>query len=158
MDFDGPKKAIACCCCLTAVLTIGIVAFMSFSSLDASEYGLDYSSLTKTIDPKYYGSGYHALGLGHSFIRYPSTVQNMEFSNEKNADRPPIQSRTEDGLLIQFRASFQYKLMPDKLFDLYMKYGEDYKGPCMKYAIETLNDAATKYDANEFFNSSQLIT
>jgi len=48
--------------------------------------------------------------------------------------------------------------MPEKLFDLYMKYGEDYKGPCMKYAIETLNDASTKYDANEFFNSSQLIT
>ena len=78
----------------------------------------------------------------------------MEFSNEPNADRPPIYSRTEDGLLIQFRASFQYKLMPDKLFDLFMRYGEDYKTPCMKYAIETLNDAATKYDANEFFNSS----
>jgi len=74
MNFDGPKPAIACCCCLTAVLTIGVVAFMSFSSLDASEYGLDYSSLTKTIDSKYYGSGYHVLGLGHSFIRYPSTV------------------------------------------------------------------------------------
>jgi len=44
--------------------------------------------------------------------------------------------------------------MPDKLYDLFMRYGEDYKTPCMKYSIETLNDAATKYDANEFFNSS----
>lgn len=158
MDFDDSKKAITCCCCLTALITIGIVAFFSYSSLDVNEYGLDYSSLTKTIDRQYYGSGYHMLGFGHSFIRYPSTVLNMEFSNENNADRPPIQSRTEDGLLIQFRASFQYKLLPDRLYDLYMKFGEDYRGPCMKYAIETLNDAATKYDANEFFNSSQLIT
>lgn len=158
MEFDDPKKLITCCCCLTALITIGVVAFFSYSSLDVNEYGLDYSSLTKTIDRNYYGSGYHMLGFGHSFIRYPSTVLNMEFSNEDNADRPPIQSRTEDGLLIQFRASFQYKLLPDRLYDLYMKFGEDYRGPCIKYAIETLNDAATKYDANEFFNSSQLIT
>lgn len=158
MDFDDTKRSVCCSCCLLAVASIGILVFMSYSSLDASEYGLDYSSITKTIDRKYYGSGYHYLGFGHSFIRYPSTVQNMEFSNEPNADRPPILSRTEDGLLIQFRASFQYKLMPDKLIDLYMRYGEDYKTPCIKYAIETLNDAATKYDANEFFNSSQIIT
>ncbi len=48
--------------------------------------------------------------------------------------------------------------MPDRLYDLYMRYGEDYKSPCIKYAIETLNDESTKYDANEFFNSSQIIT
>lgn len=158
MDFDETKRSVCCGCCLLAVASIGMLFYMSYSSLDASEYGLDYSSITKTIAKDEFGSGYHFLGFGHSFIRYPSTVQNMEFSNEPNADRPPIQSRTEDGLLIQFRASFQYKLMPDKLYDLFMRYGEDYKSPCIKYAIETLNDASTKYDANEFFNSSQIIT
>lgn len=39
-----------------------------------------------------------------------------------------------------------------------MRYGENYKDPCIKYAIETLNDAATKYDANEFFSISGLIS
>lgn len=45
----------------------------------------------------------------------------------------------------------------NKLFDLYMKYGEDYRTPCEKYAIDTLNDAATKYDANSFFSKTDVI-
>lgn len=39
-----------------------------------------------------------------------------------------------------------------------MKYGENYKEPCIKYAIEALNDAATKYDANEFFSIKGVIS
>lgn len=45
----------------------------------------------------------------------------------------------------------------DRLYDLYMKYGEDYRTPCEKYAIDILNDAATKYDANSFFTKTDVI-
>jgi hypothetical protein len=31
-------------------------------------------------------------------------------------------------------------------------------GPCQKYAIDILNDAATKYDANTFFFSPDRVT
>lgn len=74
MDFDDPKAAICCCCTVTCLVAIGAMVWFSFAALDAYEYGLDYSSITKTIDKKVYGSGYHFLGFGHSFIRYPSTV------------------------------------------------------------------------------------
>lgn len=70
---DGTKGAICCCCTLFAIVSIVVLVFLSYSTLDASEYGLDYNSIAKTIDPKYYGSGFHYLGFGHSFIRYPST-------------------------------------------------------------------------------------
>jgi len=52
---------------------------MSFHSLDYNEYGLDYSSITKTVkfnynrenkispDPR--SAGFHFLGIGHSFIK-----------------------------------------------------------------------------------------
>jgi len=50
MDFDDPKKAICCCCSVTSVVALGILAFFSYASLDATEYGLDYSGITKTID------------------------------------------------------------------------------------------------------------
>ncbi len=43
------------------------------------------------------------------------------------------------------------------LFPLYMKYGEAYRSPCEKHVIETLNDAATRYDANTFFTSTDTI-
>ena len=57
-------------------------------------------------------------------------------------------SRTQDGLMIQFKATIQYELLPEKLYDLYKRYGEDYRTPCMKFAIDILNDAATKHSAS----------
>jgi len=38
-----------------------------------------------------------------------------------------------------------------------MKYGEAFRSPCEKHVIETLNDAATRYDANSFFTSTDTI-
>lgn len=81
----------------------------------------------------------------------------MEFSNERTANRPPILSRTEDGLQISFKATVQFQLQPANLYKLYMKYGDNYRSPCEKHAIETLNDAATRYDANSFFQNTDVI-
>ena len=68
--------------------------------------GLDYAKISRTLDNKVYGPGYHYLGFAHKFITYPSTVINMEFSDSESADRPAIESRTDDGLTIKFKASF----------------------------------------------------
>jgi hypothetical protein len=38
-----------------------------------------------------------------------------------------------------------------------MKYGEDYITPCTRQAIESLNNAATKFDANSFYTSTDTI-
>lgn len=38
-----------------------------------------------------------------------------------------------------------------------MRYGDDFKTPCEKFAIDTLNDAATKHGAQEFFSQQGLI-
>lgn len=102
--------------------------------------------------------GYHFLGFGHSFIKYPSTILAMDFSNDAKADKPAIVSRTIDGLQINFKASFQYILVPNKLYDLYMMYGTDYKTPCQKYVIDILNDVATQYDAFRFFSNPDQIS
>ena len=82
MDFEDPKQAICCCCTVTCVISLVVFLFFSYASLDANEYGLDYSAISKTIDETVYTSGYHFLGFGHSFVVYPSTVQKMEFSRD----------------------------------------------------------------------------
>ena len=51
----------------------------------------------------------------------------------------------------------QFQLQQGRLLDLYMKYGEGFRSPCEKHVIETLNDAATRYDANSFFTSTDSI-
>lgn len=155
MDMDDPRKAIGIGCCCLSTIGMVILVFMSFASLDATEIGLDYSSITKSVDPMIYQSGYHFIGFGHKFIKFPSTVQSMEFSTDSR--RPAIQSRTEDGLMITFKATVQYTLQASNLLSLFMKYGEFYESPCEKHVIETLNDAATRYDANSFFTATDTI-
>ena len=154
---DDPRKAIGLGCCCLSAIGLTILIFMSYSTLDATELGLDYSSITKSVDQTIYQSGYHFIGFGHKFIKFPSTVQSLEFSGSTNSRRPSIQSRTEDGLMISFKATVQYQLQASKLYPLFMKYGENYESPCEKHVIETLNDAATRYDANSFFTSTDTI-
>ena len=50
MNFDDPRKVIAIGCCSLSTIGLTILLFISFATLDATEVGIDYSSITKTID------------------------------------------------------------------------------------------------------------
>lgn len=144
-----------------SMLGIGIVVliciiFFSFGSVAMGEVALDYSSLFKTIDTKAYDPGYHYIGLTHSFIPFPNIVQTIEFSMDR-AINNPVLSRTLDGLEVKLEISFQYRLMPDKLYEMYMKYGEEYKKIFTVIAIDILTDMTTKFSAYKFFYDRQSI-
>ena len=47
---DDLKKGICCGCTVFSLIALSILVLMSFSSLDANEYGLNYSGITKTIE------------------------------------------------------------------------------------------------------------
>ena len=34
---------------------------------------------------------------------------------------------------------------------MYLKYGEDYKTPCIRYSVDAMNDKATEFSASQFF-------
>ena len=40
----------------------------------------------------------------HKFIEYPSIMQTIDYSNNKDANRGPIEARSKDGLMVNFRA------------------------------------------------------
>lgn len=130
----------------------------SFAQLEVNEVGLDYSGITKTISKNIYVAGIHFLGVAHSFIKFPMTVQTYEFTKDPRADGPQIKSRTQDGLEVELEVSFQYIYISNQLFDLYMKYGENYRTPCQKVAIDVLTDTATRYKANRFFFDKEVIS
>lgn len=116
--------------CLVS-LGIGVVALIiliitSFSQLEVNQVGLDYSGITKTIDKNIYTAGIHFLGVAHSFIKFPSTIQTYEFSKMPKADSNLIRSRTKNGLEVEIEVSFQYQFITNQLYDMYMKYGTEY--------------------------------
>ena len=143
---------------LAGGILVILIVFVSISwdSVEYTEYGLDYSGFGKTviarqIDRVTYTSGIHIIGIGHSFIKYPRTIQTVEFSNSKDADRRQIVSRTSDGLEVLLEISFQYTIIQEKLFDLHMSFGEDFRRTMINYSIDLITDISTVYSANEFF-------
>lgn len=96
---------------LIGSLGVGIVmlaVFLGFSlsSLTYNQVGLNYSSYFKSIENATYTSGYHFIGLGHTFIPYQLNVETMDFSLENGATMPPIDCRTKDGLNLNIEFSF----------------------------------------------------
>lgn len=144
-------KGLCLCICAVTCITGIILLILGFSSLEATEYGLDYSWLSKTINPNVYANGLYFIGIGHSFIKFPRNVQTIEFSKERNANRPAIESRTSDGLEVTLEISFQYILQPENLYKLYMRYGEGYNQIIQNVAIDVLTVEATRYTAYNFF-------
>ena len=102
--------AMQCGCCSLCVGIIGFIVFLSaaISTLEVNTYGLDYSNIGKTINENVFKSGIHFLGFGHSFIRYPSQMQTLDLGDGAKANRGMIEARSLDGLMVNFRATFQY--------------------------------------------------
>lgn len=145
-------KCICCSICLIAVMAL-LLIIMSFSSLPVNTYGLDYSAISKQINDKVFTSGFHYIGPMHKFIEYPSTMQTFDFSDSGSSNRGPIEARSKDGLMVNFRAQFQYQLNQKDLITLYKRYGEDYKSPCIRIAVDKLNDLASNFQASMFFRN-----
>lgn len=143
---------------VVAVVTIIILIVTSFRTLEVNEIGLDYSGITKTIDKQLYTAGIHFLGVGHSFIKYPTTVQTYEFSKAPGSDAPTVRSRTKDGLEVELEISFQFLYITNQAYDMYMQYAENHKEPCKKVAIDILTDTATQFSASRFFFDKEIIS
>ena len=144
------KYICSFCCCCSCCISFLLIIF-GFASLEATEYGLNYSWISKNISPNVKENGLYFIGIGHSFIKFPKTVQTIEFSKQKTANKGPIQSRTSDGLEVTLEISFQYILTKDKIYELYNKYGSNYNYIFQNIAVHTLTEEATKYTAYNFF-------
>jgi len=70
---------------------------------------------------------------------------------------PALQSRTKDGLHVTLEVSFQYRLKPSRLYDLFTTVGTHYEGLLTRVAVEQITIASTQYSANEFFNKRSVI-
>ena len=117
------SNAICGICGLAVTITIIILLSVSFSSLDQLDLGLNYNSITLQIEDEVYATaGLYFLGVGHYFIKYPRTIQTIEFVAEEN-DR--LQTRTSDGLPVSLSVSFQYRYDPQRLRELYLTFKQE---------------------------------
>lgn len=141
---------------LTVLVTIILIA-CSLSVLSYNEVGLNYSTWFKTIEDKTYSHGIQFIGLGHGFQRYDIKVNTIEYSKNQDATLPMIKCRTRDGLVLDLEASFQYRVLPDKLFNIYTNYGTQEKQILTRVALDVISDTATLFNSSKFFDDRSSI-
>ena len=152
MSGNGGGTLCGVCTCFIVIPSF-IMIMMSFSSLPTVEYGLDYNAITLTVDNRTYDSaGLYFLGLGHSFIKFPRTIQTIEF-NAAHADL--LHTRTLDGLPLTLGVSFQYRYIPQHLYELYRGYKLKHVHVYENTATAVIANVACNYSAYTFFNDKQ---
>lgn len=135
------------------IIVPSIVLFsVSFASLQATEVGLDYNHNTKHVDTVVYTSGLYMLGLGHTFIKFPTTLQTVDYEGDSQ-----VTCFTSDGLPVTLSLSFQYKLAPSSVYDLYMKFGLNYEVVYQNIALHQIAEVSTLFTAYQFFNEPTTI-
>jgi len=147
------EMVIGAGCCCACLITIIVLLAISFASLEQLEYGLNYNSISLQIeDHTYQDAGIYMLGVGHYFLKWPRTLQMIEFSADDNGR---LQTRTSDGLPVKLSISFQYRYLPDKLLDLYLTYKGEEVEVYENTAKAVIANAATNFSAYTFFNDKQ---
>ncbi|MFX1283798.1 MAG: SPFH domain-containing protein [Promethearchaeota archaeon] len=140
---------------------IGVIIFSSviiiyfllaFDSVGYNQFGLNQNDITQEIEDKVYEKGFYHIGLFNHFIKFPRTVETIEFY-----DSYPLDSRTKDGLLIHIQLSFQYRLQKSQLLELYGTFADEYEERFIGQSRTTLRDVTSFYNAIEFFNNRTFI-
>jgi Holliday junction resolvasome RuvABC endonuclease subunit len=157
----GMKMSLLSITGITAFLFALFIALAGIKSVEITEYGLAANMITRKVEKRPYLSGRYWIGPWAHFIKFPSVVKTIQFSDSKLQDDlgideqgdPMLRSRTADGLDVTIELSFQYQLHMEKLYSLYTTFGEgrNFHDLFVRVAIDRLTEIATEYTANEFF-------
>jgi len=165
-------KAFGCLCCCFWTIFASVSIGMSLRSLEQGKYAVELKWATQNIDSvPVQEAGMKFVGLGNELLEYPSTFQTMYFTantagvqaKDKGSFKPvirgPIRARSADGLEMYVTVSFQWKLKPSSLIDLYTILGETmYRDEFVRFARAAIVKTCSQYPADEYFTNRNNIT
>lgn len=160
-------------CGIVTIISIFLFAF-SFATVDILENGIVFDGNTqRIIFDKTYTNGRYFVGLGRSFIVYPSNLQSIRFGNfgwlikeeewEIEEDvRGEVEARSSDGMQLFLEVTFQFQLSsePADLVRLYRDFGEEPTGYRQVYADmaeEVIRNVAAEFESTDFFTQRSAI-
>ena len=81
------KTKVYCSAITFLIVTATAVIALSFGTIEPTEYGITYNSISKHIDTNYvYEGGLQYTGLFNSILRFPKIHKSIEFSDTKEAN------------------------------------------------------------------------
>merc|ERR1719353_1884868 len=155
LDEDSRVKITVGLGCV-AVLVLALI--ISIGALDPVEYGLKYNKITKNVDGNHvYHGGLHVIGFWNQFVKFPSTVCNVEFSNDRRAQSPPLKLRTKEGLDMTLHIAFQYHLTRNETMQLYGLANTRYEPFIIRNARDVLLRSAADYNGTAWWLSRSAV-
>ena len=115
------------------------------------EYGLPYNKLTKKIGSEAYDSGRYILNPFKSFLKYPKNLVTIEFSESKNVEAAPLQTRTGEGLAVILSVSFQYQLIKEKITDLYNLANVNFHSTYVRISRDVILKVGGMFNATDYW-------
>jgi regulator of protease activity HflC (stomatin/prohibitin superfamily) len=150
-------EAIMAVCGCFALSMVAVLLF-SFGSLGPTELGLRYDFVMQTVAPQVeVQAGVKFLGPTTRLLIYPKTIQTITYDRDSNT---LLAGRTKDGLPLTLGITFQYRLMPDGVYNLYHTFEQeagDYEAVYKLMATHLITEMATNFTAYQFFNEKQRI-
>lgn len=144
---EGKKKVFGCS--LVCVFILAVVLFaIAFDRLEPTEIGIKYDGIKLQIDREHgaYNNGRYYLGIGTSFIRFPSHLVEAEFTGYS-----ALRAWSKEGQLIVVDLGFFYRLDRDKIVDIYERYDQDYHQRMVQIATRSIKQVTIQYEATNFF-------
>ena len=140
----------------TVFIGLGVIFPLSWQTLPYSELGLDFNSVSGFLDTsKTYERGRHLLGIGHVFMRFPRTVQTIDFAPanalETDTQLTSIPVVSSDGQLVSIQCSVWFRLVPADLGELYLRYSTRYASNLAKAARQAITEAGSLFETTEFY-------
>ena len=140
------------------VLGLGVIFPLSWQTLPYSEMGLDFNQITGRLDTsRTYERGRHLVGLGHVLVTFPRTIQTIDFAQaselETETSLTSIPVISADGQMVRLECSVWYRLVPDKLGELYSRYATRFASNVAKAARQGITEASSLFDTVDFYRS-----
>jgi len=143
------------------LLLLIILLPLSFHNVEYHEVAFFKRRSTGTIDrDTVYTVGRHCIGPDGSFVKFPASEQTVEFSGMSVWTKTERLSDTNvgaAGTAISLDVTFQYRLRPDELSDLYSAVALQYESFVRNLATTAIKNISTSFTADEFVKSRRTI-
>jgi len=159
----SPGGVFLGCCCSTVLIVLIILFFpATVIQLGQKNYGLARNKVTGVVDlEQTYVPGRYWLGFWRDFLEFPSTLNTIEFSDEKPEEGVQqlsiLRSRDQDGKQIYLDVSVQYKLKESGIGMLYKEYNLLFENVYVSALRDALSKAGNQFKIADVWEDYQRV-
>lgn len=139
------------CKTTTFIIIIGIILMLiliplSYTYISYDEMGFKKNTLEKTVDTsQVYDNGQYFWGPSYDAVKYPSLYQFASYMGEGKLLIFP-----DNGLEFGIEVTFQYKLNPETLANLYDRFRNTYNTVILNRAGSTIKNKAPDFSLEKY--------